>query len=376
MYNRLVLEILWSIFRVLYRLGRRGVRPRPRPDEVRSVLLISTTGLGDTVMSTAAFAAARKSWPRAKINALLHRRWADLLTVSPYLDRIIIYPGKFKGVRRVLREIQGLGADAAVILHGNDPDILPLAYLSGAGFVVGPAESRFAFLLDRAVDFSNPERHYVERRVDMIRAAAGSAAPEGEQLFLSDASREWALNFWRDRGLKAWERLIVLNPGGSHQAKRWPDGHWHELIDRLAKRAGTRIALFGSPAERTFLETLASGGDVLIVTRPSPLEAASLLERAEVMIGPDSGLAHVAVSLGIPALILFGPDNPVLTGPMMNRARAEVLQAGPGVCPDLAACRKKNCRIQACMIAITPQAVIETLERKFENFLDSPSRIE
>ncbi|MEW5725417.1 MAG: glycosyltransferase family 9 protein, partial [Thermodesulfobacteriota bacterium] len=262
----------------------------PAPSAVGTVLLVSTTGLGDTVMATPSFAAARESWPHARINALLHRRWADLLAACPHLDEIIVYPGKFRRVVSLVRRLRRLRPDVAVILHGNDPDIVPLTWLSGAGFIVGRSTSRLAFLMDKTVDLTDPGRPVVEKFLDLIQAAAGPVAPRGEEIFLSDQSRVWAEEYWREKGLGPGEKLVALNPGGSRQAKRWPDEHWRSLMDRLHRRTDTRLALFGSPGEKAYLEGLVwglEGPEAFVVTRPRLSEAAALLARAEVLVAPD-----------------------------------------------------------------------------------------
>ena len=367
LYNRMVLTVIRTAFRLAYTL--RGGSPRPRPDgKIRNVLLISTTGLGDTVMSTPAMAAARTLWPEARIQALLHRRWASLLTASPRLDGIIVYPGKFKGVPGLLRRLRAIEPDLVFILHGNDPDIFPLAWLSRTSYLVGPAASRLAFLADRAVSCPDAARHYVERRLDMLRAAAGPVSTVGEEIFLPRERTEWAREYWRKTGLRDLDRLVALNPGGSHPAKRWPEEHWRTLTRMLLENANLRLALFGSPAERGVMEGILRGldaGRVYLVDRSDILETAALLNRADVLVGPDSGLAHVAVGLNRPALILFGPDRPELSGPLLNNAPARVIRKDADTCPRIGRCRRKHCPDTRCMAAIAPKEVYDELRTGF-----------
>ena len=365
MYNRIVLALLRALFLLVSFINRRPPRSAPLQNKVKSVLLMSTTGLGDTVMATPSFAAARKCWPQARIYALLHRRWADLFRMDPHLDEILVYPGKFKKVFSVVRSLRKAGPDLALILHGNDPDVVPLAYLSGAGFIVGRSASRFAFLLDRGLDLSDPNRPNIQKYLDLLRAVAHGVEEGGEEIFLSEAQRLWAADYWSGQGLGPEEKLVVLNPGGSHQAKRWPDHYWRELILEFNQRPDVRPALFGSPGELPYMQKLArglSGPAPLIAARPNPSEAAALLTRAAILIGPDSGLSHVAVGLGLPCLIIFGPDNPARTGPFHNRAPALVLGADSSVCPKITACKDKKCPDNVCLKAVTPEMVIDKFE--------------
>lgn len=373
MINRLLSALLVLFFK--RHSAKRNRRPgtRPRPDRVRRILLVSTTGLGDTVLSAPAMAAARRAWPEAKIFALVHSRWANLFSACPYLDGVIAYPGKFRKVRPLLIGLGSLDLDLILVLHHNDPDMLPLVYLSGPGYIVCRETTKFSFLLDQGVPIADPERHIAERRLDIVRAMAGPVEAEAARIFVSGDKRAWADEFWRQRGMAPEERLAALNPGGSRQAKRWPEEHWQELVHRLHSVHNLRVALFGSPSERRALEDLTHGlgpPDILVVTRPDISETAALLERAGVLIGPDSGLGHLAVSLSVPALILFGPDNPALSGPYLSRSPAVALQSDKTVCPDIAACRKKTCRPNLCLWEITPDKVLAALERDLNFSLD------
>ena len=374
-----VTELLVLFFRVHAALRGAGPGKRPWPEQVRRVLLVSTTGLGDTVLSTPAVAAAREAWPEAEIYFLVKKEWAGLFSACPRLNGLALYPGKFKNLRALLRQLRDLDPDLALILHGNDPDIVPLAYLSGRPFLVCRDSVRFDFLLDQGVGLADPDRHIAERRLDVVRAAAGPLASRPPEIFVPEDKRAWAVRHWADLGLEPGQRLLALNPGGSRQPKRWPDEHWRDLIGRLSKVKGLGLAMFGSPAERTLLEDLAGAPDrkpVLFVTRNDLLETAALLERAEVLIGPDSGLVHLASALGLKVLVLFGPDNPVLSGPFMTRSPAAVLQADRSVCPDIAACHKKVCRPNVCLAEITPDRVLAALKADLEFPLDFYMKIE
>jgi ADP-heptose:LPS heptosyltransferase len=283
------------------------------------------------------------------------------------LDGIIPYPGKFKGLRRLIRDLRSFRPDLAVIVHANDPDILPLCWLSGAGTIIGPAVSRFSFLVDVVVPPADPRTPYVERYLAGVRAAAGFPVPAGpEILFLPKERTDWADEFWAREGLGTGEPLVVMNPGGSHESKRWPDDYWRELIRLLGQADGPRLALFGSNAERPLLEDLARTAihkTAWVVTRPQVVDAAALLTRASVLVGPDSGLAHMAYGLGVPAVIFFGPDDPALSGPYQPRGPAMVLVRDKSVCPQVPGCRKKVCRPNRCLLAITPDEVTRAVRK-------------
>ena len=365
MFNRLVLICLATMFRLVALVRGRGPRPLPPAESIRRVLLTSTTALGDTVMFTSALSAARQCWPQAEIHVFLHRRWSKLFRADSRVDQIIEYPGKFRQLGRVIGSLRAVKPDLALIIHGNDPDIVPLMYLSGAGFVAGWSTSRFDFLMDRPVEFSNMKGPLVERFLEVLQASGCEPGQESPKLHLPEDVLAWANEEWRQMGLADSERLILLNPGGSHQAKQWPEENWRDFLVRLSGQPDIRLALIGSPAEAGKMNELAVAiehSQPLVVARNDIVQAAALMTRAQALVAPDSGLSHVAAALGVPLAVLFGPDDPKITGPYQPSAPAAVIMADPSVCPDLPGCRRKTCEPNKCMAAITSDMVIAALK--------------
>ncbi|MBK8180921.1 MAG: glycosyltransferase family 9 protein [Planctomycetes bacterium] len=123
--------------------------------------------------------------------------------------------------------------------------------------------------------------------------------------------------------------FAVLNPnaGNSTSERRWPRPSFAELASRLSDLDGLSVALVGSQGEREYTEQVAAAASGSV--RPANLageltlpELASLLSRAAVFVTNDSGPMHLAAALGTPTVGLFGPETPLLYGPLGERVRA------------------------------------------------------
>ena len=117
----------------------RRVRPRPPrpladldPGQVRRVLLISNTALGDTLFSTPAIRALKKRFPAWELEVLAHRVFGVLLTHNPQVNRIYSYPGRNRRLLTLARNLRSRAYDLVIILHGNDPEATLLAHLTGS----------------------------------------------------------------------------------------------------------------------------------------------------------------------------------------------------------------------------------------------------
>lgn len=101
----------------------------------------------------------------------------------------------------------------------------------------------------------------------------------------------------------------------SRDDKRWPDAHWHALLDALGNAGLQTLLPWGSPAEHARSTALAQGHAGVLVPGHLPLPIlAAMLAAAEVVVGVDTGLVHLAAALGTPTIALFTRTDPGRAG--------------------------------------------------------------
>jgi ADP-heptose:LPS heptosyltransferase len=114
-------------------------------------------------------------------------------------------------------------------------------------------------------------------------------------------------------------------------AKRWPVPHWRTLIEALPDQ---RFELFGTPGDRPLAAAVAAGWPPERVrNRAGETDLpgfATALGACRLLVTNDTGGMHLANALGVPVLALFGPTNPIRTGPVFASPH-RVLQ--PPGCP-------------------------------------------
>ncbi len=161
---------------VRHRSRSTGIAPIAalRLEQCKRVLLVLTTGLGDAIFSTPVFPAIRQALPAADIRLLCRAAWAPLFASDPDLSGVIVYPGKYRRFFALVSALRRFGPDIAVVLHGNDPDILPLAFLAGSRFIVRipTAGTRYGFVLSNLARTQDRATvagvHYVENRLRIL----------------------------------------------------------------------------------------------------------------------------------------------------------------------------------------------------------------
>jgi ADP-heptose:LPS heptosyltransferase len=118
---------------------------------------------------------------------------------------------------------------------------------------------------------------------------------------------------------------IVVHPGASHAARRWPPERYREVV-RALSRAGAQVVVTGTSAEGPVAEAVAAGGARVLDI--GLRELAALVAHARLVICGDTGMAHLATAYGTPSIVLFGPVPPRLWGPPPDRPQHRVLWSG------------------------------------------------
>jgi len=127
-------------------------------------------------------------------------------------------------------------------------------------------------------------------------------------------------------------KRIGLIPGSENTpAKRWPIAHWRALIAGLPEAS---FELFGTARDAVITNEIAAGFDPARVTnlagRTDLPTYINHLRSSTLLVTNDTGGMHLANALGVPLIALFGPTNPVRTGPIFTAA-VQILQ--PPGCP-------------------------------------------
>jgi len=110
----------------------------------------------------------------------------------------------------------------------------------------------------------------------------------------------------RRLGIEPDERFVLLSPGASHPARRWPAEEFAALGQGLSRK-DLRVYIFGSMNERALgdqIVALSNGMVRNLAGSTSILEGLALIRRAAVLVTNDSGPAHMGGSLGTPTLVL------------------------------------------------------------------------
>ena len=175
-----------------------------------------------------------------------------------------------------------------------------------------------------------------------------------------------------------------MNPNAGDMAleRRWPAERVVELLRELA-REPVDVALTGAPGERTYVGSIvaASGVAERLVDLSGKIgipELIALFARARVVVSNDSGPLHLAAAAGADTVALFGPETPVLYGPLSARegqrhsVHYRALACSP--CMFVHDNKELSCWFAkaVCLTGIEPRDVLESVRARLRDPAGAP----
>ena len=336
------------------------------PERVRRILVVSSTAIGDTLLSTPAIRAARERYPKAAIAALFNAKTLDLFGNNPDVDEVVPYHGGYRHFFRAVLALRRHRFDVAFILHGNEPQATPIAYLAGVPFIFkwpNTSENRFLLSNDGPVRTWDDFPHAVDQRLAVTALAKCDPNRRPMILPIAEEGREATDRLLREEGVEDAELLVGFQCGASTLSRMWFPDRFADLGRRLVKgRDRVRILFTGSPAEREYCGSIARriGERTIVAADRLPLAALpSLLARLRVLVTGDTGTMHMAVAVRTPVVGLFAVSDPSRSGPYYDLDRHVIIKK-PRTCVD---CVSKRCTYQKCMEAIEVEEVFHAVMR-------------
>lgn len=162
------------------------------------------------------------------------------------------------------------------------------------------------------------------------------------------------------RGGAGYSARVLLHPGAGSIRKRWPILNFLEVEARL-KADGLEPEFILGPAEEDLVGALPRAHRTVYILTEL-IDLAALLNSAGGYIGNDSGASHLAVFLGVPSAVIFGPADPKRWKPV-GRA-VEILR--PGLeCRPCFETELTNCDGSECLHGTTPEKVVKAFYRVY-----------
>jgi ADP-heptose:LPS heptosyltransferase len=322
--------------------------------------LLRLSALGDILRVLPAWANLRDAFPEARFQAVVEDRHAFLLEPLPWLEPVVVDRRALGRPDRALAELRRAaaairGCEAALDFHGILKSAL-IPRLAGVAERWGDGVTRegAGLLQTRRLPFRRQSRYD-----QALGLAAAFCADRGRSGGAWDRFRPALRDAVLPDPGPVWNPdarpRAVLVPGASRRgaAKRWPLRHWLALAARLKDRWQLRWSL--GPEEAGLRDWLPEASGVPALPPAGLWTLAAALRQADRVVAPDTGLLHLAVVLGVPALGLFGGSDPVIAA--LPEGAGRILRTGIECSP----CRERGCLRRDCLEGLEPERVAAAL---------------
>ena len=288
-------------------------------EQPNDICILRLSAIGDVCHAVSAVQAIQRHYPKAKISWVIGKVEAALLEGLPGVE-LVIFDKKqgisaYQKLRKTFKHKQ-----FDVLLH------MQVAFRANLVARCIPAKVKVGFDWHRAKEahslFINQsiekqqQPHVLEGFMGFAQAIGVPDAAPQWQLPISDSNSAVAVQYLDGLG-----KTLAIAPAASGTERNWLPERYAEVA-RHAHNQGFSIVLTGGPTEleQCLADEIMQYIDfpvLNLVGKTSLKELLCLLEQASLVIAPDTGPAHMAVTVGTPVIGLYAHSNPARTGPYL-----------------------------------------------------------
>jgi lipopolysaccharide heptosyltransferase II len=378
--------LLLHVFHKLKMVFRKA--PAERPAHPSSVLIIKFWGMGSVILTIPALRLLKKMIPGVKVTFVTLKQNSQICQLIEEIDHIETIDIS-KGLRVffwetlvVLRKLGRMRFDEAIDLEFFTKFSAIFTYFVRARVKIGFFD-RISWR-GRLYDIEIPFNSYWHATENFTNAVIGletklDRVPQ-PRLNLSAQDQGEAQALLSRIGIdRKKERVIVVNPNAGELVllRRWPRESFVDLTRRLWEDPRLKFLFIGSPKERAFvqgiLDDVAShidkrGGRIFnLAGELSVRSLAGLLAASDLLISNDSGPLHLAFALGVPTVSFFGPETPILYGPLGEGDRVFFKNLPCSPCINVYNNKRPVCRHKRniCLSGISVEEVAQEVSKLF-----------
>jgi ADP-heptose:LPS heptosyltransferase len=370
---------------------------RAVPSETKSIALVKLSELGALVLAYPLISRIRQKYPKAEVFFITlseSKTMLQLLEVGIREENILVIRHTsllafLIDTVRVVSRMRALRIDVIIDLEFFSRFTAVLGYVGGgrkrAGF------HRYSFeglyrgnLLTHRVQY-NPYLHLAKNYLSFAEVISqegkvtpelSNALPEDVLLlphYRSSAERKAALmDKLSSAGIQGWEKLFLIHPGeGLLPQREWPVDNFIALTRTLLEEEGVSVVLIGTGIslrkDEMIIKEVNSPRCKSLVGKTTLEELCELFLLADAFIATDCGLVHLAALTPLKTFVLFGPESPVVFGPLGNNCEVVYSQWPCSPCLSAFNHRHSACRENKCLQVIKPEVVYQRIRSRNGN---------
>ncbi|GAB1045268.1 MAG: glycosyltransferase family 9 protein [Shewanella algae] len=287
------------------------------PAKIQSLCLLRLSAIGDVCHAVAMVQAIQRQYPQLAITWVIGKIEYQLLKHLPGVEFVVFDKGQgWKSYLNLRRALKGRRFD--VLLH------MQVALRATIASLMIPAKVRIGFDRARAKEgqwLVTNEQVAPLATPHVLEGFMGFAAKLG----VTDLSPSWHIPLpEEDKAFaRQWvaddDKTFIICPAASKAERNWLPERYAAVANHAFER-GFKVLLCGGPSalEKQLAEDISAQCQqkpTNLIGKTSLVQLLAILERASLVLAPDTGPAHMAVTQATPVIGLYAHSNPGRTGP-------------------------------------------------------------
>ena len=329
------------------------------------------SSLGDVILTTTVLDALKENYRNSEITFLTKQKYQGLFESDPRISSVIYFEpeGKDKGVFGLLHLIKSLNRekfDLIVDLHSNLRSFIIRLLVKSKKKVHYHKKLIPRFLMVRLKRWRVKPVWTIDNYLKSLGEIGLKAWSRSPRLYSEKENEIWAENFLVENGMSKEGKLAGIAPGAKWETKKWDLDKFSSVAKSLSQDLPVKILLVGDRGDLKpiqGIENYAGKQRTIQAVDLSLDRLIALVKRCDLFISNDSGLMHLASSLGVPTIGIFGPTSPGL-GFSPSGLEDKVFWAGVD-CSPCSLHGEKECvkGSRYCMDNIKPEDIIKEAKK-------------
>lgn len=294
-----------------------------------SIVIYSSTALGDLMFNTPAIHALKKRYPNAKFTLVSSDKNRHLVMDSRYFDKVIYWDNKVKDIFSLVARLRKMKPELSVILHSYIPYDVLSAVLSGSQYIIRDNYSCDGEHMNHWVycHRGHYDGHLIQRKLDLLKVIGCNNQDTHMHIPVRFNSLPRIAN----------KTLVGFQMGASEALRCWPKERFVSLARKLFSADDRyHVVLIGSAKEkeleRQFLAALSPEERQRVtchIGKTTLPQLLGIIHQLDVLITGDTGPLHLAVALQTRTVSLFYTANPQHTGPYQDPELHRIIYIDP-----------------------------------------------
>jgi heptosyltransferase-2 len=297
----------------------------------KKILVVRYRFIGDTLLTVPFLRNLRMAYPDAQIDLLVGPVSGEIIEKCPYVDNFIYFDTTKKhryenknGVEKkdfwsYVNLLKQEKYDKAYVLKRSLSSAF-LVFAAGIKERIGFDTEMRGFLLTKRVPYVE-NRHEIECFLDVLRADGIDVQNSYLENWTDENENEKVLSVMKSKGLNFDDDVlkVIVHATSGNRKKEWAKDKWADIIQWLSEEKNVQVLFNGTKNDSLTYEEILSylpnnGNDlkyppINFCGEFSLRETLAFTEKTDLIVGCDSGNLHIAASVGVPVIGIYGPMN-------------------------------------------------------------------